>query len=136
MAANEHLHRHQFGRPSWGPRGVNHEEAVRNGFTEGPLFHSTSQPGKILQEGFMAPAAEDWEIDDPGTIEEYDRRYGGTTRPVFVGRSPEEVDGYGTHILAVMVKPGTLREAGFAGGRATKPANVVPLTSTPLPDQT
>lgn len=130
MPANEHVNEHQFGRPSWGPRGTSQDDAVSRGFTEGPFWHSTDEPEAIIREGFMAPAAEDWEIHNPGTIEEFDRH--GTTRPVFVGTSHEEVEGYGSHILPVMVRPGTLKPDGFAGGRATKPANVVPLTSSPV----
>jgi hypothetical protein len=77
----------------------------------------------------MAPPAEDWQVDDPEWHEVFNSR-GGTTRPVFVGTSPEAVDGYGTHVLAVMARPGTLRERN--GAQIAHPADVVPLTSVPL----
>jgi 8-oxo-dGTP pyrophosphatase MutT (NUDIX family)/2'-5' RNA ligase len=120
-----------YGRDRVGPPAMTIDEAHAAGYTEGPYYHATTREGRdaILSGGFLVPKAEAWEIMDPGTMEEFQHN-GRSTHPVFMGRSPEDVHGYGDAIVMVMIKPGSYHPpSGFDPDAimVPDPMNVVPI---------
>lgn len=119
--------------PRWmaerhGPRQMSVEQAKAQGFTDGPYFHSTDHAGAILAQGFRQVAAEDWEVDDWGTMEEY-LKFGGPM-PVFFGASYADVQGYGSETIEVWARPGKVKGADgmtMNGGSFADVEDVVPI---------
>lgn len=118
----------KYGRDRQGPPAVSREDAHAAGFTEGPYYHSTDHADAVTSQGFRTKGAESWEIQDPGTMEEFKRF--DSANPVWLGRNREETEGYGQHTLRVWAKPGAVRNGDgktLAGGMyAPNPEHIVP----------
>jgi Phage Mu protein F like protein len=123
----------KYGRTRTGPPATTVADAKSRGFTDGPYYHATDHANEILANGFVTKGAESWEVQDPGSIEEFKRF--GSVNQVWLGKSREDVAGYGSDVIEVWVQPGKAKDAEgmtLGGGfYVSDPADAIPIQPTP-----
>ena len=120
----------KYGRDRRGPPAARSSAEARSaGFTDGPYYHASDHADAIQREGFRTKGAEPWEIQDPGTMEEFKKF--DTAQPTFLGTHPDQVKNYGNQIVKVHARPGTVRSAEgmtLNGGHyVTSPEHIMPV---------
>lgn len=127
-----------IGTTRQGPPAASLKEAHARGYTDGPYYHSSDYVDEIERDGFLSRGAAKWELDDPGSMEDY--RKWGTARPTMFAKNKEDVvehDGrgaYGNDVITVYAKPGAVKSAGgmtlMGGLYVSDPRDVIPIKGT------
>ena len=118
-------------KDAYGPKAVSLKRAKALGFTDGPFYHGTDTRSynSIMTKGFRSKGAAGWEVEDPGTIEEFERW--GTVNPVMFTPEREGAAGFGKKVVTCYVKPGRKRSAVgmtlYGGLFVQHPADIIPI---------
>ena len=119
-------------RPAFGHPAVTLKKAKAMGFTEGPYYHGTEERRNyrsIMQKGFRSKGAAAWEVEDPGTVEEFEKW--GTVDPVMFTPDYDGAAGFGKNVVTCYVKPGRAFSAAgltlYGGLYVKHPADVIPI---------
>jgi hypothetical protein len=118
-------------KDAYGPKAVSLKRAKALGFTEGPFYHGTDTRSynNIMTKGFRSKGAAEWEVEDPGTIEEFKKW--GTVNPVMFTPDRDGATGFGKKVVTCYVKPGRVRSASgmtlYGGLYVEHPADVIPI---------
>lgn len=118
-------------RDAYGPKAVSLKRAKALGFTDGPYYHGTDARSynNIMAKGFRSKGAANWEVNDPGTVEEFVKW--GTVNPVMFTPDREGAAGFGKKVVTCYVKPGRKKDAEnltfYGGNYVEHPADIIPI---------